>query len=147
MWVVNVLGVGFPAAIVGTAVWAVVSKRRRAREARELAEPVEYVDGVRTPWPMTSRWSAPGPWNQERGASAVEYGLFVAAVTLAIAAMTVGLGDTVSGMFSGAASAIVCAEHPDECPPASDTTSADTGVNGGASSGSADAGSQPLPGQ
>jgi len=43
---------------------------------------------------------------EEEGASAVEYGLLVALIAVAIAAAVTGLGTTLTGMFTSANTAI-----------------------------------------
>jgi len=42
-----------------------------------------------------------GFWNDESGATAIEYGLIAAGIALAIIAAVQGLGSTLNGVFKG----------------------------------------------
>lgn len=102
-WVAVFLGIGTPVGLVAAAGWALTGKQRAARHARRvlsereaLEETLMTPDGVRTPW-------HPRPWTQglrERGASAVEYGLMVAAIAAVIVGVVFGLGTLVQTAFS-----------------------------------------------
>jgi Flp pilus assembly pilin Flp len=82
-WSVNVAGLTCPAVVVGVGVWAVVS-RRRGRQVRHDAGRV-----VRRPvW-------AGVPRQRDRGSSAVEYGLLVAAISLVVMGVLFTLGQVV----------------------------------------------------
>jgi pilus assembly protein Flp/PilA len=53
----------------------------------------------------------------ESGASAVEYGLIVAAIAAVVVAVVVGLGGTVQGLFSDSCTKLNQMDSTQTCPP------------------------------
>jgi pilus assembly protein Flp/PilA len=117
-WVAAAVAFGVPLAVVGAGVWALTRKRlaRHARDGDDPAVPLVVMDGVRSPW-------HPRPWTgpvdgRDRGASAVEYGLMIAAIAAVLVGVVFGLGGALSRVFSSTSSRI---EHctggdPSPCP-------------------------------
>jgi pilus assembly protein Flp/PilA len=108
-WMSAVIALAGPLAVVGVGVYAFTTRRARgvARHARgsELDVEQRYADGVRSPW-------HPRPWTghvDDRGASAVEYGLMVAAIAVVIMAVVFGLGGALASAFS------VTSSHLEHC--------------------------------
>jgi pilus assembly protein Flp/PilA len=119
-WLLETLAFGVPLAVVGAGVWGMTRKRlaRHARDGDDLNVPLVVMDGVRSPW-------HPRPWTgpvdgRDVGASAVEYGLMIAAIAAVLVGVVFGLGGALSQVFSSTSSSIEhCTGAPASCPDSS----------------------------
>jgi Flp pilus assembly pilin Flp len=135
VWVADVAAVTVPALVVGAAVWVLTPRRRLTRHARHDDTPAQqrvemFADGPRSPW-------AGVPRQRERGASAVEYGLMIAAVTVVIMGTVFAFGQVLKTDFEDTGS------HLQACltdPAASECTRPTPGDTGGAGDGTRDGG-------